>query len=133
MLAVLFDVSSGAEFDRTFVQKAGGRAVTTKVELQGSDGGGWQSMNNVWGASWEMSSTPKPPLNIRVTDDHGNTVRHSAPPSFNTSNFCLGFKMQCNKSPELVHSSRTCTNTQTMLCVLTISGVDTYCFIITNH
>lgn len=58
----------------TALQKAGGRAAVTEVALQGSDGGGWQPMNNVWGASWESASAPQPPLNVRITDDKGNTV-----------------------------------------------------------
>ena len=56
------------------VQKAGGSAAVRKVELRGSDGGGWQSMNNVWGASWEMGQMPQPPLSVRITDDQGNSV-----------------------------------------------------------
>lgn len=58
-----------------WVQKTGGRAGVSKVELRGNSGM-WQSMNNVWGASWETPQAPPPPLDIRITDDQGNTVIH---------------------------------------------------------
>ena len=40
-------------------------------------GGDWQSMNNLWGATWELADAPSPPLDIRVFDDGGNQVRRS--------------------------------------------------------
>ena len=35
----------------------------------------WESMNNVWGASWELGQSPQPPLDIRIQDDQGQEVR----------------------------------------------------------
>ena len=35
----------------------------------------WESMNNVWGASWELAQSPPPPLDIRIQDDQGGEVR----------------------------------------------------------
>lgn len=36
----------------------------------------WESMNNVWGASWESTSVPMPPLDFRIQDDAGVEVSH---------------------------------------------------------
>ena len=44
------------------------------VALRGTSGG-WVNMNNVWGASWELPNAPAGPLDMRITDPSGNTVR----------------------------------------------------------
>lgn len=43
------------------------------VQIKGPDTN-WQSMNNVWGASWESTSIPDPPLDFRIQDDTGTEV-----------------------------------------------------------
>lgn len=62
-------------------QKAGGRAAVKRVEARPSDSD-WRDMNNVWGASWELANAPQPPLDLRVSDDIGNTVIISLPCTF---------------------------------------------------
>ena len=45
------------------------------VAVRGSDGD-WVTMNNDWGASWELPNAPTGPLDMRITDPSGDTVRH---------------------------------------------------------
>ncbi len=35
---------------------------------------GWLSMNNIWGAAWEIEQSPQPPLDFRFVDDSGSEV-----------------------------------------------------------
>lgn len=61
------------------VQDAANRGSIKTVQVKGP-ASSWQSMNNVWGASWEMTSVPKPPLDIRIQDDTGTEVASCPPP-----------------------------------------------------
>ncbi len=54
-------------------QDAAGRGSIKLVQVKGADSG-WQSLNNVWGASWESTAVPKPPLDFRIQDDAGVEV-----------------------------------------------------------
>jgi len=47
------------------------------VQLQGSDGAGWQPMNNVWGAAWESTSVPSGSVSFRFVPDQGGEVGSS--------------------------------------------------------
>lgn len=60
-------------------QRVGGRAGIRDVQLRGRDGS-YQSMTNVWGATWELPVAPSAPLDIRIFDDAGNQVRHCLNP-----------------------------------------------------
>lgn len=55
-------------------QDAAVRGSVQLVQIKGPNTE-WQSMNNVWGASWELGQTPQPPLDIRIRDDQGEEVR----------------------------------------------------------
>ncbi len=56
------------------LQDAALRGSIKLVQIKGPNTG-WQSMNNVWGASWESTSIPDPPLDFRIQDDQGTEVR----------------------------------------------------------
>ena len=58
-------------------QDAANRGAIKTVQVKGPNSN-WESMNNVWGASWEMTSVPQPPLDIRIQDDTGTEV-HTLP------------------------------------------------------
>ena len=69
----------GSASARTVVaQKTGGNAAVSSVALRGANGQ-WVPMNNVWGASWESTSVPMPPLDFRIQDDAGTEVSHRTP------------------------------------------------------
>lgn len=54
-------------------QDAAGRGAVKLVQVKGPNTD-WESMNNVWGASWESTSIPDPPLDFRIQDDSGVEV-----------------------------------------------------------
>ena len=49
------------------------RGSIKTVQVMGSNTG-WLSMNNVWGAAWEIPQSPQPPLSFRLVDDSGSEV-----------------------------------------------------------
>lgn len=55
------------------LQDAAVRGSMKLVQVKGPNTD-WQSMNNVWGASWESTSVPMPPLDFRIQDDTGTEV-----------------------------------------------------------
>ncbi len=55
------------------LQDAAMRGSVKLVQIKGPKTD-WQSMNNVWGASWEATSIPDPPLDFRIQDDAGTEV-----------------------------------------------------------
>lgn len=55
------------------VQDAAGSGAVKLVQIKGTNSN-WQSLNNVWGASWETGQVPQPPLDFRVQDDAGVEV-----------------------------------------------------------
>ena len=55
------------------LQDAAVRGSIKLVQIKGPNTG-WQGMNNVWGASWESTSIPEPPLDFRIQDDQGTEV-----------------------------------------------------------
>ena len=57
------------------MQDAAGRGSVKLVQIKGSNSN-WQSLTNVWGASWETGQVPQPPLDFRVQDDAGVEVSH---------------------------------------------------------
>lgn len=59
-------------------QDAAGRGAVKLVQVKGPNTD-WESMNNVWGASWESTSVPMPPLDFRIQDDAGVEVSHRSP------------------------------------------------------
>ena len=54
------------------------RGSIKTVQVMGSNTG-WLSMNNVWGAAWEVPQSPQPPLSFRLVDDSGSEVRCVGP------------------------------------------------------
>lgn len=55
------------------MQSAAVRGSIKTVQVRGPNTG-WISLTNVWGASWEVSSVPQPPLDFRIQDDSGTDV-----------------------------------------------------------
>ena len=55
------------------VQKVAGTGSVSLVQIKGA-GTNWQSMNNFWGASWELGVSPAPPLDLRVVSSDGSEV-----------------------------------------------------------
>ena len=51
---------------RLSIDNTGGRAAVNSVSVKGGDGGDWKLLKNSWGATWEMSSAPAPPLSFKV-------------------------------------------------------------------
>ncbi|KAK9906493.1 hypothetical protein WJX75_002830 [Coccomyxa subellipsoidea] len=58
---------------RLQVKDAAMRGSVKLVQIKGPNTG-WETMNNVWGASWEATSVPDPPLDFRIQDDTGTEV-----------------------------------------------------------
>ena len=57
-----------------YAQQVAGRGAVKTVQVKGSDSSSWQTLNNIWGAAWETSYVPKPPLDFRIQDDTGVEV-----------------------------------------------------------
>ena len=55
------------------MQDAANRGAIKTVQIKGPNTD-WQTLNNVWGASWETGQVPETPLDIRVQDDTGIDV-----------------------------------------------------------
>ncbi|KAK9906413.1 hypothetical protein WJX75_001467 [Coccomyxa subellipsoidea] len=73
-LHVIVDQNRGAGgWIRLQVKDAAVRGSVKLVQVKGPNTD-WQSMNNVWGASWESTSVPMPPLDFRIQDDTGTEV-----------------------------------------------------------
>jgi Lytic transglycolase/Expansin C-terminal domain len=58
------------------VTNVGGRGAVKEVYVKSSSAGesGWVKMNPTWGATFELSSAPSAPLDVRVVDDSGESV-----------------------------------------------------------
>ena len=61
------------------VQDAANRGSVKNVQIKGSNSN-WQTLNNVWGASWETGQVPATPLDFRIQDDQGIDVPPPPPP-----------------------------------------------------
>ena len=57
------------------VQDAANRGSVKNVQVKGSNSN-WETLNNVWGASWETGQVPATPLDFRIQDDQGVDVGH---------------------------------------------------------
>jgi hypothetical protein len=65
------------------------RGSVKLVQIKGPNTG-WETMNNVWGASWEATSVPDPPLDFRIQDDTGTEVRHpTRSPAADVKTLCM--------------------------------------------
>jgi hypothetical protein len=58
----------------TLLQTTGGRGAVKSVHVKGSNSGSWIPMTNTWGAAWELSSAPAPPLDFKIVTDNGEEV-----------------------------------------------------------
>ena len=56
------------------VQQLGDLGSVSLVQVEGQNEG-WQSMQNTYGAAWEIAQQPTPPLDLRVVDANGAEVR----------------------------------------------------------
>ena len=56
-----------------WLQDAAVRGSIRTVQVKGRNTG-WLSMNNIWGAAWEIEQSPQPPLDFRLVDDSGSEV-----------------------------------------------------------
>ena len=55
------------------MQDAANRGSVQTVQIKGPNTN-WETLNNVWGASWEIGQSPQPPLDFRIRDDQGVDV-----------------------------------------------------------
>ena len=55
------------------LQDAANRGSVKTVQIKGPNTD-WQTLNNVWGASWETGQVPETPLDFRIQDDMGVDV-----------------------------------------------------------
>ncbi len=62
-----------------WLQDAAVRGSIKQVQVKGQNTG-WLSMNNIWGAAWEIEQSPQPPLDFRFVDDSGSEVTLKANP-----------------------------------------------------
>jgi len=58
---------------RMTVQKVAGTGSVSLVHIRGADSN-WQTMNNPWGAAWELGVSPTPPLDLRIVSSDGSEV-----------------------------------------------------------
>ncbi|CAK0756698.1 hypothetical protein CVIRNUC_002477 [Coccomyxa viridis] len=73
-LNVIVDENRGAGgWIRLQVKDAANRGSVKNVQIKGSNSN-WQTLNNVWGASWETGQVPATPLDFRIQDDQGIDV-----------------------------------------------------------
>ena len=101
----------------------------------------WESMNNVWGASWESTSVPMPPLDFRIQDDAGVEVSHrspkdlSPPQSLGSVKDCASRALcphQASRVHELLHLqvlTNVCCSLQCLLMCWRKVGVQLQCFL----
>lgn len=54
-----------------------GRGSIKTVQVKSASSDSWQDMNNPWGAFWELSSAPQPPLDFKFVCDDGEEVTAS--------------------------------------------------------
>jgi Expansin C-terminal domain len=54
-------------------QDVGATGAIRTVQIKGRDGS-WQGMENTWGAAWEVSKSPSPPLDLRIVADDSQEV-----------------------------------------------------------
>jgi Expansin C-terminal domain len=60
-------------------QKVGGNSGISSVQLRGSGDSSWTDLVNIWGAEWEASQTPTPPMDIHITEEGGAEVGWGVP------------------------------------------------------
>jgi hypothetical protein len=60
------DFGGAGKWLRLVVDDTGGYAAVKSVAVQGSGSSSWQQLTNSWGATWEISSAPTPPLTFKV-------------------------------------------------------------------
>eukprot|EP00803_Ostreobium_quekettii_P005677 evm.model.scf_1759.4 EVM.evm.TU.scf_1759.4 scf_1759:20146-24117(+) len=57
------------------IRNVPGDGGLTALEIKGSnEAGGWRSADNTFGAAWEASLIPNPPLDIRITNTKGERL-----------------------------------------------------------
>jgi len=59
---------------RLSVDDTGGRGAVKELYVKGNGQNDWRSMDNTWGAAWELSSAPAPPLAFKFVCDDGEEV-----------------------------------------------------------
>lgn len=60
---------------RLAVTDTGGHGAVKSIALRSSaSGGDWIPMENRWGAAWELSSSPVPPLDFKITMSDGEEI-----------------------------------------------------------
>ncbi|KAH7619768.1 putative expansin-A17 [Nannochloris sp. 'desiccata'] len=59
---------------RLSVDDTGGRGAVKELYVKGSGQNEWRAMDNTWGAAWELSSAPAPPLAFKFVCDDGEEV-----------------------------------------------------------
>jgi hypothetical protein len=70
----VMDFIGGSGWLRLAVDDTGGRGAVKSVSVKGSGSSEWRSMDNTWGAAWELSSAPSAPLDFRFVLDNDEEV-----------------------------------------------------------
>lgn len=70
----VMDFAGAGGWIRLAVDDTGGRGAVKQLYVKGSKDSSWQSMKNTWGAAWETSSSPAPPLDFKFVCDDGEEV-----------------------------------------------------------
>ena len=70
----VMDFAGAGGWIRLAVDDTGGRGAVKELYVKGSNQQNWQSMKNTWGAAWETSSSPAPPLDFKFVCDDGEEV-----------------------------------------------------------
>ena len=63
----MLDYRGAGGWVRLSIDDTGGRGAVQSVQVRTSGTTSWQSLQNTWGAEWETSSAPPPPLDFRIT------------------------------------------------------------------
>ncbi|KDD76851.1 hypothetical protein H632_c86p0, partial [Helicosporidium sp. ATCC 50920] len=69
------------------VENLAGSNILSGVEVRGEGDESWRPMTHTFGAAWEMSMLPFPPLDVRVTASDGQVVLPSAIPAIKAGRY----------------------------------------------
>ncbi|EIE24495.1 hypothetical protein COCSUDRAFT_46828 [Coccomyxa subellipsoidea C-169] len=64
--------AASGSYLRLVLTQVGGSDGVKSVEVSKSGSGSWIKMDSAWGANWQTSSAPAPPLDLRITPNDGS-------------------------------------------------------------
>eukprot|EP00884_Botryococcus_braunii_P007083 jgi/Botrbrau1/16376/Bobra.85_2s0001.1 len=101
-MRVVIDNNSGAgAWLRLYVMDVGATGSIRTVQVKGREGS-WQGMSNTWGAAWEVSRAPNPPLDLRIVADDSQEVTAFGAISFDgqTGDVITGVQFSMNRTAQ---------------------------------